>query len=161
MSYKKSKEYAAWQHAKKRCFNPKDKFFHRYGGRGIIMCEKWRNDFLAFFEHVGVAPSKDHCLDRIDNDGNYEPGNVRWSSQKEQANNRSGIRLKKLTLNGITMNQSDWNKKLGFSHGVVNRRIRILGWSVEDALTLPKGACPKGRDYCIKNLGKYAVKKHN
>ena len=134
----RTKEYEAWQCAKKRCFNPKDKFFHRYGGRGITMCEKWKNSFLIFLKDMGKAPSSKHCLDRIDNDRNYEPGNVRWATQKEQANNRTGIRLHKITFNGITRNITEWNKFLGFSHGVVNRRIGVYGWSVEEALTRPK-----------------------
>ena len=123
------------------------------------MSPAWENDFDRFLADIGPAPTPKHSIDRIDNDGHYEPGNVRWATQKEQANNRSGIRLKMITFNGVTMNQSDWNKKLGFAHGVINRRIRILGWTIEEALTRPKGYYSAGAAARAKNLGHYAHKK--
>ena len=83
-----TKEYKAWEKMKVRCYNPNYHAYHRYGGRGIKVCDKWLNSFEAFFTDVGKAPSLDHSIDRIDNDGNYEPGNVKWSTQYEQVNNR-------------------------------------------------------------------------
>src|ERR1043165_874637 len=80
-------EHLSWREAKQRCHNPKNTQFHRYGGRGIRMCDEWRRDFLAFLAHMGPKPPG-HTLDRINNDGNYEPGNVRWATPKQQANNR-------------------------------------------------------------------------
>lgn len=89
-------EYKAWQSAKRRCFNPKDRRYSRYGGRGITMCDKWIDDFGAFFSHIGPRPSSKSesykrfwSLDRIDPDGDYAPGNVRWTDPSTQANNRS------------------------------------------------------------------------
>jgi len=84
----KRPEYLAWMNAKSRCNNPKNKAWSYYGGRGISMCEEWVDDFLSFYEHVGPKPSPEHSLDRIDNDGNYEPGNLRWATKKEQSANR-------------------------------------------------------------------------
>jgi len=87
-------EYYAWIHAKSRCFNPKDRDFENYGARGIIMCKEWDESFEAFYAYVGPIPNHSYSLDRIDNDGNYEPGNVRWATKWEQKNNRRPRRWK-------------------------------------------------------------------
>jgi hypothetical protein len=82
-------EYRSWVHAKTRCFNNKHKHWKDYGGRGITMCEEWKNDFVKFFNYIGPAPSKKHTIDRFpNNDGNYEPGNVRWATMTEQRRNQ-------------------------------------------------------------------------
>lgn len=85
------KIYQVWQGMRKRCFYKSHKNYDCYGGRGITVCEEWNNSFQAFYEYVSELPhygKKGYSLDRIDNDGNYEPGNVRWATQKEQCNNR-------------------------------------------------------------------------
>ncbi|MET8113722.1 hypothetical protein [Streptomyces prasinus] len=76
----------------KRCENPNNHAYARYGGRGISVHPEWRANFGAFLRDVGRRPSPDLSLDRIDNDGNYEPGNVRWATAKQQANNRRPLR---------------------------------------------------------------------
>jgi hypothetical protein len=84
-------EYRAWDSMLTRCNNPKSKPYPRYGGRGIKVCDRWRK-FENFLADMGPRPSKDLSLDRIDNDGNYEPGNCRWATIKEQNNNKSNCR---------------------------------------------------------------------
>jgi len=81
-------EYNAWLAMKQRCCNPNYEYYKNYGGRGIIICPEWLDDFLAFLQEMGPRPAKGYSVDRIDNNGNYEPGNVKWSTAKEQANNR-------------------------------------------------------------------------
>jgi hypothetical protein len=81
-------EYDAWQAMKQRCSNPRLRTWKDYGGRGIRVCDEWRASFFAFFDHIGPRPSSKHSVDRIDVNGHYEPGNVRWATPLEQARNR-------------------------------------------------------------------------
>jgi hypothetical protein len=83
-----TKAYRAWASMKTRCYNPRTHYYHHYGGRGIRMCDEWVDDFAAFYNYLGDPPSLRHSVDRIDNDGNYEPGNVRWATSAEQRHNQ-------------------------------------------------------------------------
>jgi hypothetical protein len=82
-------EYISWKNMKARCYYPKDERYYRYGGRGITVCERWLNDFWDFLADMGKKPGRHYTLDRIDTDGNYEPGNCRWSTVRQQNANRS------------------------------------------------------------------------
>jgi hypothetical protein len=83
-----SSTYVAWHNMRRRCSDPKNKDYRHYGGRGISVCPRWRDSFAAFLEDMGEKPAPDLSLDRINNDGNYEPSNCRWATQSEQLLNQ-------------------------------------------------------------------------
>lgn len=91
-----SPEFNSWSGAKDRCFNKNNHAYARYGGRGITMCERWKNSFSAFLEDVGIKPSAEYSIDRWpNNDGNYEPGNCRWATKSQQVHNRRKFKPRK------------------------------------------------------------------
>lgn len=130
-----TRAFRSWTKAKQRCFDPKHVAFHKYGGAGITMCDKWKNSFADFYSDMGEPPTPRHSLDRIENTKGYEPGNCRWASKKQQSDNSQWPRL--ITFRGETKNLSEWARSLGMDINSVRTRIKILGWSVERALTEP------------------------
>ena len=128
----KTPTYRCWIDLLRRCTNPTTQRFASYGGRGIKICKRWEV-FENFLADMGPRPSKGYSIDRIDNDGNYEPGNCRWATHKEQCNNtRKTLRI---TFNGETRTFVEWCEITGLSYEKLRCRLR-RGWSVEKALTM-------------------------
>jgi len=129
-----SPEYGIWKGMKKRCYHPRARGYHNYGGRGVKVYERWLHSFKAFFEDMGSRPSPEHQIDRIDGDGDYEPGNCRWVTRGEQNRNRKDNRF--LEFRGERLCLADWAKRFGIRKGTLHDRL-ARGLSVEEALTIP------------------------
>ena len=127
----KTPDFHAWAAAKSRCTNPNNKNWVDYGGRGI---EFRLPDFETFLSHIGPKPSKAHTLDRIDNNGHYEIGNIRWALKKPQARNRRSNHM--ITYQDKTLCIAEWAEKLGLKRHLIYTRL-ARGWSVEKALETP------------------------
>ena len=130
-----------------RCTNVNDEHYELWGGRGIKVCDRWRTSFKNFYADMGDRP-EGLSLDRIDNDGDYEPSNCRWATQKQQQNNRRNNTS--LAFNGLTATMSDWADRLGISKVTLCARLTRYGWSVERALSTP--AQFKSQDFRSKPL---------
>lgn len=113
--------YTVWKGIKRRCLNPSTKHFHRYGGRGIQVCDRWRDSFAAFVQDMGERPAG-YTLERIDNDGHYEPSNCRWVSRKDQALNKANTR--KIVIEGIEYKASLLAELSGFKTDTLMDRAR-------------------------------------
>lgn len=117
---------------KQRCSNPNHQKYYMYGGRGIKYDPKWES-FLGFLEDMGERP-KGMTLDRKDSGKDYSKENCRWATSHQQQNNlKNNIPL---TYKGVTLNMSEWERKLGWKNGVIRYRLK-RGWSVEKILTVP------------------------
>lgn len=131
--------YGVWANIKQRCYNPKNSHYKSYGGRGIKMCDEWKNDFLSFYKWSianGYNENADYMkctIDRIDNNGNYESNNCRWISMKKQSLNTS--RNHYLELNGVRHTVYEWSKITGIKLSTILNRINKYHWSSERALT--------------------------
>lgn len=129
-----SPEYESWSAMRNRCLNKNADNYSRYGGRGILVCDRWLESFSNFYSDMGPRPSGT-SLGRIDNDGNYCPENCKWESCFHQSRNKSNN--VKITLNGMTKCMSDWDRFLGFRVGTILDRTR-RGWDLMKALSTPK-----------------------
>ncbi len=130
-----STEYHIWRTMKARCSQPTDCNYPNYGGRGIKVCEQWQNSFEAFLADMGRRPAG-LTLDRIDVNGDYEPGNCRWATTAEQNTNRRNNH--KIEFGGRTLTVTQWARELGVKPGLIANRLRA-GWSVHRALSQPRG----------------------
>ena len=128
-----TRTYQTWKAMKKRCENVNYEGYARYGARGIKVCERWQESFESFLADMGPAP-KGYTIDRKDVNGNYEPGNCKWSSKKDQMRNTTKTRL--IIYKGREMSLAEACEITGQTRTRVNARLR-LGWTVERALTQP------------------------
>lgn len=133
----RSPEYAIWSAMRTRCLSPNHKQWHRYGGRGIKVCERWLKSFANFIQDMGERPSDQYTLERVDNNGNYEPQNCLWVTREQQSNNMARNRL--ITIDGETHNTTQWAKIVGLNRGTINYRL-CMGWPEREAILLPKGS---------------------
>lgn len=137
MRFSKWPEYVCWRAMTNRCTNPTDTAYSYYGGRGIKVCQEWlgRGGFLKWYEHIGAMPSPGMTQDRMDVNGNYEPGNVKWSTRLEQSRNTRERKCRQITAFGKTQSLSKWSKEVGLNITCISERIR-RGWSPEKALSV-------------------------
>lgn len=125
--------YTAWRGPKARCLNPNEPQYKHYGGRGIKVCDRWLSSFQNFLADMGEKP-KGTTLDRVNVNGDYEPGNCRWVDWKVQQNNRRNNRL--LTYEGVTLNATQWAERLGMDLRVIQKRV-AAGWNDSSVLSTP------------------------
>lgn len=119
-----------------RCTNPNNRDFVLYGGRGIRVCARWSASFESFLADMGERPTKRHSIDRIDNNGDYEPGNCRWATPLEQNRNRRNTRL--VTFKGETLALAEWSQRTGIAYHTLKSRL-LKGWDSARALTTKTG----------------------
>ena len=126
--------YRIWSNMKNRCANPNADNYSFYGGRGIKVCDEWRDDFVPFRDWAMANGYADNLtLDRIDNDGDYSPSNCRWETHLNQCNNTRRNHL--ITFQGETRTIAEWARIVGMKADTLERRINRMGWPVEKALT--------------------------
>lgn len=137
-----------WRHMKERCYSENCVSYHRYGGRGITVCDEWKNSFQTFCEWAlknGFDPDADRfecSLDRIDNDGDYTPENCRWVDIKTQQRNRRNNRI--IEFCGARKTATEWAELVGIERRTMLKRLKS-GWSIEAALTTPLTRCKSHR----------------
>ena len=134
-----TRTWRIWQAMKNRCYNKNIPQYKNYGGRGIRVCDEWRNDFVAFYNHFGDIP-KHLSIDRKDNDGDYKPSNTKLSTRREQCRNKSNNRK----INGKCI--SEISRELGGGDSLVAKRL-ARGWDVEKAITTPSYANKKNKKH--------------
>ena len=133
----KKRLYRIYYNMKSRCYNPKATNFKYYGGRGITVCDEWKNSFQAFYDWAIENGYADNLtLDRRDNDDIYKPSNCRWADKYTQNNNTCKNHY--ITHNGETKTAAMWAREYGLSRHILNKRIR-RGWDFDRATTTKKG----------------------
>lgn len=120
--HSKSRLYSVWTNMKTRCLNPNDDYYEGYGGRGIRVCNEWMQDFSSFYEWANKnGYEEDLTIDRVNNDGHYEPNNCRWVKLDVQMNNkRNNVRI---TIDGETLTMAEWSKKTGINYKTLHTRF--------------------------------------
>ena len=134
-------KYKIWQDIIRRCYDSERKAYYYYGGRGIKVCDRWRQSFENFFADMGNRPSAKHSIDRTDNEGDYCPENCRWATRQQQARNVRSNHL--ITANGEAKPICEWAEITGLWPSTILRRIQSYGWSEEEAVLTPR-RCRRG-----------------
>lgn len=129
----RTREYSSWSEMRRRCYNEKCKDYPRYHAKGIIVCDRWKDSFENFLEDMGKCP-EGYTLDRIDNNGIYEPSNCRWADQYTQTANRGEFNHA-FTYNGKTMVLKAWSRELNIPYETLRSRIIYHGLSFEQAIS--------------------------
>jgi len=154
---KESPELMAWHGMITRCTNPKSDSWKHYGGRGIKVCARWLR-FQNFIADMGLKPSRLHSLDRVNNNGDYEPSNCRWATTQQQSRNKRTTRL--LAHGGHVLPLCEWAERTGIESEAILARLR-RGWTIARALTVPaepdwrqieKTHCKRGHAFSGSNL---------
>jgi len=141
---KKTRRYEIWCGMKKRCYNPNSHAYLRYGGRGIYVCQVWKNSFKAFYEWSEKnGYKKDLMIDRINNNESYSPSNCRWVTNIINCNN-SRVN-KPVTYDGHTQTLREWSWETGIKYKTLRSRIN-MGWKLESVFSIPVGSITPPRD---------------
>lgn len=128
-----AKCYYTWQAMKRRCSSPSDKRYEDYGGRGISVCTRWQESYEAFLADMGLPPSKSHQIERLDNDGDYEPGNCEWVLREQNGRNKRNNRV--IEADGRSLTLVEWAEDTGLKREAIAARLK-RGWTPEEALNL-------------------------
>lgn len=130
---RKTRLYRIWANIKTRCYNTNDPHYPRWGGKGVVMCEEWKNSFSSFYTwSIANGYREDLTIDRIDCDGNYEPSNCRWITWADQNRNKKDVRF--ITYNGKTQTIGQWTKELGIGKETIRERLK-RGWTEIEAVS--------------------------
>ena len=132
--------YNIWTLMKGRCYNIKNRGYKDYGGRGITVCDEWKNDFQKFYDWAMENGYSDELsIDRIDNNGNYEPSNCRWTDVITQANNKRSNTI--IEYNGEKKTLAEWSREIGINYNVLKDRLYKLHWNISKAFETPSRKC--------------------
>lgn len=150
----KNPEFVSYASMKQRCLNPKNPAYHRYGGRGITICEQWLGDdgWPQFLKDMGRKPTLNHSIERKNNNLGYSPDNCKWATKGEQQNNRE-VSVK-IAWRGETFTVTEWARKLGITPASLTKRLNSKGWTLDEALTEPSQAANIGKLYSFNGQEK-------
>jgi hypothetical protein len=129
---KRAPEYTIWHNMMARCYKPKSTYFHNYGGRGISVCDEWRNDYKAFLLDMGRRPGREYSIERIDNNQGYSKENCKWATRIDQANNARSNRL--VEYAGEILTVAQWSRKYGIAYRKLHWWLKNRNWDLGVAL---------------------------